>query len=169
VKADGQAEVSQVRLALRVEEDVARFQIAVQDAVLVCMVDRSRHHDQQPGGGTGIVLESRQTLGQAFSFDQPHREVRAARVLADVVNGDDVRVFQVGSRLDLGPETLQHESPIVCICCFQPIGSNHLEGHQSIRPQFMGLEDRAHAALAKPAEDLVARNDWERKRIAIGT
>jgi hypothetical protein len=39
----GEAEVGDVRLALRVEQDVARLEVPVQDAALVRVVDRAGH------------------------------------------------------------------------------------------------------------------------------
>ena len=45
----GQAEVGDVRLARRVEQDVGRLQVAVQDAALVGVMHRPRHRRQQPG------------------------------------------------------------------------------------------------------------------------
>ena len=38
----GEAEIGQMRLAIAIEQDVARFQVAVQDATLMGMVDGLR-------------------------------------------------------------------------------------------------------------------------------
>ena len=53
----GQAEVGDVRLALLVQQDVRRLQVAVEDAALVGMVDRLGDDGDQPGRGARVVGE----------------------------------------------------------------------------------------------------------------
>jgi hypothetical protein len=73
----------------------------VQDAALVGVADHPRHGGQQPGGGPPVVAEAAQVLGQTATFNEPHAEEVLPLVLADLVNGHDVRVVQVGGRFRL--------------------------------------------------------------------
>ena len=58
----GQAEVGDVRLALGVEQDVGRLEVAVQDAALVGVVDRPGHRRQQPRPPARVPGQTRQML-----------------------------------------------------------------------------------------------------------
>ena len=65
----GQAEVGDVRPALAVDQDVGRLQVAVQDAVLVGVVDGPA--DERPVAGRVARLHGAvgQHVGQRLSLD----------------------------------------------------------------------------------------------------
>ena len=50
----GQAEVGDVGLALLVEQDIGRLQVAVEDAALVGVMDRLGDDGDQPRRGAGV-------------------------------------------------------------------------------------------------------------------
>jgi hypothetical protein len=121
----GQAEVGDVRLALRVQEDVGRLEVAVQDAALVREMDRPRHGRQESRrrGRRGTQRKSRERfssallcalcgecfldpLCQATTLNQLHAEIVLPLVVADLVDEDDVRVVQAGGGFGLGAEAL---------------------------------------------------------------
>jgi len=70
---------------------------------------------------------------------------------AEVVNGDDVRMIELGERAGFTGEALG-ERRIAA-----PLGGQHLEGDESIELRLPGLVDSAHAALAEQAEDFQVR------------
>jgi hypothetical protein len=61
----GQAEVGDVRLALGIQQDVAGFELAVQQLPLVGMMDRSRHRYHQCRQRAEITAEATQVLVQS--------------------------------------------------------------------------------------------------------
>ena len=57
---------------LRIEQDIAGLQIAVEDTPLMGEVDRPRDRLDEPGDGAGIPLEPRPALGETPPFHEPH-------------------------------------------------------------------------------------------------
>ena len=53
----GESEIGDVRLVVFIEQDVRWFQIAVQNAAQVCVVDRQSDVLHQPGDGSRVVPE----------------------------------------------------------------------------------------------------------------
>ncbi len=58
----GQTEVSHVRLAGSIEQDIGRLQIAMQDAALVGIMHRAGDGREQLGRGLRIIGESRRPV-----------------------------------------------------------------------------------------------------------
>ncbi len=84
--------------------------------------------------------------GPAMSF---MREVELAIVLADLVDGDDVRVVEPGDGLGLVAE------PADLVVGGQRGGPDHLQGDGAVQADLSGLVDDAHAAAAELGLDLV--------------
>ena len=122
----GQAEVGDVRLALGVEQDVGRLEVAVQDAPLVGVVHRLGRLGHQPRPRpSGRPCTVGEPVGEAAALDQLHAEVVLAVVLADLVDRHDVRVVERGDRLGLVPE------PPQLVVAGQLAGPDHLEGDRA--------------------------------------
>ncbi len=77
------------------------------DAVLVRVGEAGAHvdHDLELAAQTSRVAAADEVLGQRVARDVLHRDEGLAFVLADVVDGDDVRVLQAG-----GEPRLAHRS-----------------------------------------------------------
>ena len=107
VEALGDPEVGQQDPAVGGDEDVARLDVAVDEAGVVGGVERRRDAradvDRQLGAQPGLHVEQ---LAQALAVDELHDDGLAALVLEDVVDGDDVRVGQPGHGDGLTAETL---------------------------------------------------------------
>ena len=103
----GNAEVEELRLPLGRHQDVARLQVAVDDALKVDIVHGARQllsqHRRVPGR-QGLV---RQLLGEAATRTEFHGEEGQALVFADLVDLHDVGVLQLGNGLALGLEAGQ--------------------------------------------------------------
>ena len=100
----GDAEVREVCVALLVEEDVRRLDVAVHDALAVRRGERGRDLLAR-----GERLRRRQRpalerLPQAPAAQVAHHEVRAVRLSPVVVERDDVRVLDPRHELRLGLE-----------------------------------------------------------------
>jgi len=136
---------------LHVQEDVARLEVAVQDAALVGVVDGVGERGQEPGGFSRRrpAVGSRQPMRQAATLDELHAQVRMAGVGADLVDGQDVGVVEVGGGLGLGAEALQ-------VGRGRPrAGQQHLEGDDATQAFLPRLVDDAHAAARDLVEHLV--------------
>ena len=116
----------------------------------VRLVDGAGQRLDQPGRVAGRPGGAVEAVGQAAPGDVLQREVRAAVVVAEGVDLDDVRVVQPGDGLGLGQEADGRLGPGVVA------GQDHLQGDEAVEPDLAGLVDDAHAAAAQLAEDLVA-------------
>src|SRR5439155_25668858 len=90
---------------------------------------------------------------QVAALDVLHGEVRLAFALADVIDGDDVRVVEVGGGLGLQAEAGQ------VLGERQLAGPDHLEGDDAAEGLVTGLVDDAHATLGDLVEQFVLADD----------
>ncbi len=137
-----QAEIEHLHVAVGAHHDVLGLHVAMHDAGRVRRRERPRHLppnlDDRAGGRA--LLDER---AQRASFDQLlDDEVPAVRRLADIVDGDDVRVVQRrggagfaqkpldGARLDAGVE-------------------HHLDRHSPVEPGVVRPVHLAHTALTE--------------------
>ena len=105
-------EIGHDRVALAVDEDVRRLDVAVDHVPPVGVVQRAadheqesaHHRDRQRPGGADDVLER----PPVYEF---HHEVVQIVVVADAVDRDDVRVIERGDRSRLLLEALDHPLP----------------------------------------------------------
>ncbi len=137
----GQAEIRHVGPAVRIEQDVRRLQIAVQNAPLVRIMHRPRHGRQQPPGRPEVRRKARPVGGQAAVFEQLHAEVELTLVFADFVDRHDVRVVQVGDHFGLIAKALDlgRLGPAT--------GPDHLQSDPPMEAALPRLVNHAHAAL----------------------
>jgi hypothetical protein len=89
--------------------------------------------------------ELRTPLRQAAAFQEAHAEVLLALVVADFVDGDDVRMFKAGRGFGFGAEAL-HE-----FGRSQLAGQHYFERDDAVEADLAGFEDHAHA----PAGDFL--------------
>jgi hypothetical protein len=102
----GEAEVGHVRRALGIQQDIGRLQIPVEDAVLMGVVHRTADHRQEPDSGAGVLSQAGEFVFEAASLDQFHAEVVLPSILAHFVNGNDVRMIELGGGFGFGVEAL---------------------------------------------------------------
>ena len=145
----GQAEVGDPRLIGGVDEHVLRLQVAMQSATLMGEVDRlgddldvARRalRRQRPVLHEGSEVAARHVV---------HREVMLAAMLADLVDGDDVGVLQVGGGFGLAQKSFD------LVRAGQGAGADHFQGHVPVQTRLPGLPDDAHAAPGDLFEKLV--------------
>ena len=102
----GDAKVGDLHPALLVQQDVLRLDVAVDDALLVGELQRLadlRHDDQRL---LGASLPALQQLPQGHAVHELHQQVGIAARLAEVIDGDDVRMVEPGQRPRLAGEAL---------------------------------------------------------------
>jgi hypothetical protein len=88
------AEVGEEGVAARVEEDVARLEIAVDDAARVRLVERLGHAADDAADLGEAERAARHAVEERAARHVAHHDERLFLVLAVVVDGDDVGVFE---------------------------------------------------------------------------
>ena len=153
----GDAEVDDLRRGPAVDlgdQDVGGLQIAVDDPLLVGVLDRlaDGHEQLQPGPHREPLLVAE--LGDRNALDQlHHKEGLAGRGGAAVVNAGDVGVIHQGQRLAFGVEAGQHRSRIHA-------DLDQFQGHPPLdRLGLLGPVDRAHAPFSEDFEQRVSAGD----------
>src|SRR5262249_60419304 len=85
------------------QEDIARFQVAVDDFLDVVgmqEMDSPGHLGEQAYSRLLVRLKSSQMFAKVAAADVFHREIRLAVVLAGVVNADNALVLELSGRAD---------------------------------------------------------------------
>ena len=102
----GEAEVEHLERAVIGDDDVGRLQIPVNDGCSVRARQRECELEAVPQNGAGVEPTAAQEIAERRARDVLHRDVRSAGIgSADVVDGDNVRMVEGGSRLRLAQET----------------------------------------------------------------
>ena len=113
--------------------------------------DRTANRDQQSRSlarGQGAAADS---LGQRFSLNQLHTEVREPRLLADLKDGHDMGMSQFSRGLRLGlksPEIIRRR---------ENSANHHLQGDITIQAALMGPVDDPHPATPNFNEIFIVR------------
>ena len=137
----GEPEIGDVRVVLFVEQDVRGFQVAVQDAAPVCIVDRQSDLLHQPCDGSRVVFEPRAVPFEIATGEKLEADEREAAILAHLVDRHDMGMVERRDRSGLDPEPvdrvgIRHESG----------GPDRLQGHDAAEFLVPGFEDDAHPA-----------------------
>src|SRR5688572_20551403 len=132
-----------------IEQYVAWFQIAMQDAALVRVLYSPSNFGKKCAGLAGRLPQLGYSPVQVASLDEFHAEELLSLMSADFVDGHDTRVIEPGGRLGLDVEPLH-----VGLGSELP-GKNHLERHQPLELRMSGLEDHPHSAARQLREYLV--------------
>jgi hypothetical protein len=142
-------EVGHHRLA-RVQQDVLRLDVAVDDVALVRVLERARHRLGNMDRLVDFELALEVQAGaQRLPFDVRHHVIEKRVRFAGVEERQDVRVLKRRGGLDLGDEALGADHG-------GELGSQHL--HRDLAPvlQIVGEVYRGHAARAELRVQLVA-------------
>ena len=152
----GQAEIEDFHPAAGggVQPDVGRLDVAVDQPVLV--------RRRQPPGDfpaqfqdlvhrqrSGFALLLLEVILQRHALEQLHGQERHAAVLADLVDGDDVVVLDLGGGAGLAQEAFAGDLAL------GHLRQHGLEGDGALQLRVLGQEDHPHAALAQQLQDAV--------------
>src|SRR5687767_15368956 len=108
----GETKISDARLVELIDNNVGRFEVAVQDAAFVRIIDRfSNDLDVANRAAEPVAVAQfaiRVDPGETLALNKIHGEERLAVVRAYFVDGNDVRVLQTGSGRRFSAKTLRH-------------------------------------------------------------
>ena len=146
----GDAEIRQLDAPVGGQQQVARLDVAVNDAAIVGMAQRAAGFDADPRHFPPVErTAAAKLLFQAVAVDQLHRVEQLAFLLAEAEQADDVGVAQLAERFDLGLEA--GAEPLFS----GQRGREQLDGGRLAGLAVDRLIDRAHAAPAELADDLI--------------
>ncbi len=146
----GDAEVEDLHLPVAQDEDVPRLDVAVDDPVLMGVVEPVADLDHQ---GQLVLERDLAALAdeelELLAVEELHDDEEATLVLAQVVDDDDVRVVEAGAGLGFPVESgLQLVGDL-------RFARDHLERDEPIEDRVVGLVDGAHPAAADALDDPV--------------
>ena len=139
-------EVDQMRRAVIVEHHVTGFDVAVNHASTVSVVQRARHLFEQIGylaHGRQPPLVLFDALGQRAAGQQLHYEVVDALLRTKVINVDDVRVFE--SSRGFGFPVEPFDSPGL----LRELRGQHLDGDVPFQGALVAFVDGPHTPHAE--------------------
>ena len=143
----GQAEVHDVRLVAGVEHDVARLQIAVDDAVLVGVMERVGHSGTQLGRLVIGEFSAGQPVLKRQSLDQVGDDIDDVAFKPHLVHADDVGVFKLGGGTCLAEKLLGLLAVKLSL-------AGDLHRHGPIEPGVSGLPHGAEPAGAQSLDQV---------------
>jgi hypothetical protein len=86
---------------------------------------------------------------QGFAVEELHRNEMLAFLLADVVNGADVRVIQCGCSLRFSAEPFQRSGVV------EHFGGQEFQAHRTMEPGVFGFIDNTHPTTTELFYDSV--------------
>ncbi len=134
-------EIGDARPAVLADQDVVRLDVAVDEPLLVRRREAAAGLDPRDERGLPRAGLLAAQVAERPAVDELHRHEHAPLVLADLVDGDDVRVREPGHHLRLAHEA----GPILGI---EPPRRDELEGDAAVELRVVGRIDDAHPALA---------------------
>src|SRR5580704_1914840 len=111
------------------EQDVRWFQISMNDAMLMCHLNRFGERRRQSRRLTDRLRGTRQLLRQAASLNEFHREVGSALSVPNLVNLHDIRMVQASRGSRFAHEALEFLWP------GEGTSQQHLHRDGPIEPQ----------------------------------
>ncbi len=122
-------------------------------AAVVRQGEALRHLQQDARGLEGLQpVLALEPLAERLAFDELHREIGLALVLADQVDLHDVRIVELRHAARLAEEAFDHQG-VVGQCLRQ-----HLDRHMSLQRGLEALVDHAHATAPEFGDDVVMTN-----------
>ena len=149
----GQPEVHDLGLALRRDHDVGALDVAVDDALVMGLAQAGGHLAGDLQGLLRLQRSAPELVLERLAVHELHGDIGPVLVLADLVDGADVRVVQGRGGLGLDEETLFEVGRV------HEVRRQELQGHRPLELEVLGLVDDPHAAVAELLDDLVLAGD----------
>jgi hypothetical protein len=136
-------------ISIPVEQDVARLQVAVNDALFVRMLNRISQRTDQFGRSAWWERAISKALREGFSFDEFHDQEQFAVVFPHVMHGNDAGVTQSRRSQGFTTESFPHGSG-----CRYP-GSKRLQRDISFQTLLACSPHSARAAAPQFFDELI--------------
>ena len=150
----GQAEVGDLHRAVAREQQVGRLDVAVDDAMLVRVVQRIADLGQYPGGEFRRELAlARNHSRQIRAVHEFHHDVEESTRFARLEHAHDARVRELRHRQCLLPEARGEAG----IDVLHQLRWENLDCDGPVQGKLDGLEYRAHPALPNEFVELISR------------
>ena len=134
--------------AVALEQDVARLHVAVEHAPRVRVVQRGADSGRDREGALARQPTASDLVGEGLTFDESHREVEAALLLAGFVHGNDQRVVERGR----APSFFEEAARCLGVACEHRI--EHLQCDGAVEAQLRRPVERRPRAASRDAGDL---------------
>ena len=162
----GEAEVGEVGGAVAVEEDVRRFDVAVEDAVVVEVVDGAGDLGDEVDGFVERQRSVAEECSQIVAVDEIHGAPQLPFLVTGVVDRHDARVADAGGQTRLG------EEPAALLDGGAAPGCQKLHRHVTPQMEMPGPVDDSHPSPSQFGEKLVrperARQGGGRRGVFFG-
>ena len=146
----GKAEVGDIRVLVAVEKDVGRFEIAVDDAGAMSLIECGRQLTDDPERLREWQRPELEAVRQASAGHVPHHQIRLPVVFAEVMDRHDRGVFERGDGLSFTQEA-RFEARVM-----QQLTWQHLDRDVAVEVGVARAVDDGHAATPDLAQNLVA-------------
>ena len=157
----GEAAVENLRLVLRRDEDVARMDVAVDDALAVRLGERVGDLHGEVGGAARIQRTSRDHCLERLAGNEFFDEKEPTLILADLVHCREVGMRERGARARVG------EEPLAPLAVGRDIVRQYFDRDGTSQPRIARAVHLAHAAGADPVEDFVLAQRLEHRSATI--
>jgi hypothetical protein len=144
----GDAEVRELGHAVLAQQDVARLDVAVQDPLVVRVVEPRGDVAQDPRGGRAVGPALAQQRGERAARDVLHEDHHVGALDHGVEDRDEVRVAQARADTRLAPEALQRVLGALRV--------QALDRHGPAQPLVLGEQHSAHPPAPDGPQDPVA-------------
>jgi len=144
-----QTEIRDPRLIERINENIGRFEVAMEYSFLMCVMNGLGNRLKIPGCAPRRKRFGPYQLGKTPPLHKIHREVILSFGLADFVNGHDIRVLKACSRGGLLPE------PLHKFRTGKLAGQDHLNRDLTVQTLLPRAKNDAHAAARHFPEQFV--------------
>ena len=148
----GQAEIENLRLPARGDEDIRRLDVAVDDPLRVGRIQAICNLNRQVQQLIRLKRLAFDAVFKGLSFQQLHGDEGPAFEFVDVMNGADVGMIQCAGGARLTLEAFQSLS-----IRGKALGQK-FEGNEAAELGIFGLVNYAHPAATQLFEDTVVRN-----------
>jgi hypothetical protein len=147
------AEVGDFDLAIGPDDDIRRLDVAVNDAKIVGIIECAEQfaHDARDLFHRKTLVLRKMVL-QFASDHELHRDKRGIAVLAEIINGDDVRMIEPPRGFGLALKARDHFGRAIA---FELVAADRFQRDRALDARVESFVNDPHRAAAELAQDFV--------------
>ncbi len=149
----GESEIADFRAGLQIEQDVGRFDVAVEDAVFMGVGEAVTDPRNEADHLSRIDRHAIGRMEQRLPRHVLHDDIEHAVHLAEVENSNEIRMVEFRHRLRLGFEAFAERGVLA-----EFLGQD-LDGHGAVQRLLDGAINRTHASGGDQGFDFVTRKE----------